>query len=67
MNNEEIEEELNFNKNKREDYEKLMQESSTNKDGYWDSNSPFLRIFLLVLGVIIVVGSLYYIITFMNK
>ena len=66
MNNED-KEELDFNKNKREDYEKLMKESSTNKDDYWDSNNPILRVFLLVLGIIIVIGAIYYIIAFMNK
>ena len=57
--------ELDFNKTNREDYEKLMKESSTNRDGYWDSNNPFVKIFLLGLGVVIILGALYYIMSFM--
>ena len=59
--------ELEFNKNNREYSEKLMEESSTNKDGYWDSNNLFVRILLLALGVIIVIGSAYYIFTYLTQ
>ncbi len=57
--------ELDFNKANREASEKLMEEASTNKDGYWDSNNLFVRILLLVLGIIIVVGAIYYIVMYM--
>lgn len=60
-------EELEFNKNKRENFEKLMEDSSTDKDVYWDKNNPFVKLILLVLAVIIVVGAAYYIITYMNS
>ena len=53
-------EELEFNKRKREDYENLMKESSTNLDGYWDKNNPFVKILLLILAGIIVFGVVYY-------
>ncbi len=49
--------ELEVNKKNREDYENLMQESSTNLDGFWDSNNIFVKIILLVLLLIIIVGS----------
>ncbi len=58
--------ELEFNKNKREGYEQLMKDSSTNLDGYWDRKNPFVVIFLLILFIIIVVGAGYYIITYYN-
>lgn len=56
--------ELEVNKKNREDYEKLMQDSSTNLDGYWDSNNVFVRIILLVLAAIIVFGVIYYAIAY---
>ena len=56
-NDENQKEELEFNKRNREDYEKLMEESSTNLDGYWDKNNIFVKLFLLVLLIIIVGGS----------
>lgn len=50
--------ELEINREKREEYEKLMEESSTQLDGYWDKNNWFVRILLLALLGIIVVGSI---------
>ncbi len=58
--------ELEFNKNKREGYEQLMKDSSTQLDGYWDRKNPFVVLFLLILFVFIVVGAGYYIITYYN-
>ena len=46
MNNNTNNQELEFNKNKREDYEQLMRESSTKTDGYWDKNNPIVKIIL---------------------
>ena len=54
--------ELEFNKKNREEYEQLMEESSTKLDGYYDKNNWVVRIILLVLFIIIVVGS-YWIIS----
>ncbi len=51
-------EELEFNRKHREEFEQLMEESSTNLDGYWDKNNWFVRILLLGLLVIIVVGCI---------
>lgn len=59
--------ELDFNKQKREDYEGLMKESSTQLDGYWDSRNPMVKILLLVLAVIIIAGSAYYIMTYLGS
>lgn len=56
--------ELEFNKNKREDYEELMKKSSTQLDGYWDKNNIFVRLLLLILGVIIIIGVAYYVTTY---
>ena len=68
MNQDNQNNELEVNKKNREDYEKLMKDSSTNLDGFWDSNNLFVKIFLLVLLVIIVGGSLFVFLKyFINK
>ena len=59
--------ELEVNKKNREDFENLMQESSTKKDMYWDSNNPAVRIVLLIVGAIILVGSAYIIYKYINR
>ena len=59
MNQDNQNDELEVNKKNREDYEQLMKDSSTNLDGFWDSNNLFVKIFLLVLLVIIVGGSFF--------
>ena len=64
--NSEENEELEFNKANREASEKLMEEASVNKDGYWDSNNTFVRVLLIGLGIIIVVGATYYILKYMG-
>lgn len=67
MNNEENKEELEFNKKNREDFEDLMEKSSTNKDGYWDSNNIFVRGALALIGLVIVVGAAYIIYKYLNR
>lgn len=57
--------ELEFNKKHRESYETLMKESSTQLDGYWDSKNPFVKLFLLGLGVVVILGVVYYVMTYM--
>ena len=59
-------EELEFNKANREASEKLMEDASVNKDGYWDSNNTFVRVLLIGLGIIIVVGATYYILKYIG-
>lgn len=56
--------ELAFNKKHREDYETLMDESSTKLDGYWDSKNVFVKLLLFILGIIIVLGCVYYFMTY---
>lgn len=58
MNNENNE--LEINKQKREEFENLMKDSSTQTEGYWDKNNLFVRLVLLILGIIIVLGVVYY-------
>ena len=58
--------ELEFNKKNRENYEKLMSDSSTQLDGYWDSKNPFVKLFLLGLLAFIVLGVIYYVMTFIG-
>ncbi len=52
--------ELDVNKKKREEYEQLMKDSSTNLDGYWDKNNIFVRVLLLCLAAIVILGVIYY-------
>lgn len=59
--------ELEVNKKNREDFENLMQESSSKRDAYWDSNNPAVRIVLLIIGTIIILGSAYFIFKFINR
>ena len=49
-------EELEFNRQHRENYEQLMKESSTQLDGYWDKDNVFVKIILFGLFLVIVVG-----------
>lgn len=58
--------ELEFNKKNRQDYEQLMKDSSTNLDGYWDKNNPFVKIFLFILGIIIIFGVVFYLFMYIN-
>lgn len=50
--------ELDINRKNREGYEQLMKESSTQLDGYWDINNPFVKAVLIGLLVIIAIGSI---------
>jgi len=59
--------ELEFNKKNREDYENLMEESSSKKDMYWDKNNPIVKILLGFVGIIILVGVSYYVIKFILR
>lgn len=59
--------ELEVNKKNREDFETLMQESSTKKDAYWDSNNPAVKIVLLIIGTIIIVGSAYFVFKYISR
>ena len=50
--------ELDINRKNREGYEQLMKESSTQLDGYWDINNPFVKALLVGLLVVIAIGSI---------
>ena len=65
MNNEN--QELEVNKQKREEYEQLMKDSSTQLDGYYDKKNPFVKLLLLVLAVIIILGVVYYGLAYFGK
>ncbi len=56
--------ELEVNKEKREEYEKLMQDSSTQLEGYYDKKNPFVILLLLILGSIIILGVIYYVVAY---
>ena len=53
--------ELEVNKNNREKFKDIMDNASVKYDTYWDLNNPFVKITLIVLGVIIAIGIVYYI------
>lgn len=54
-------------KNKSE-YQSVMTNAAVKKDEYFDINNKFVKITLLVLGIIIVVGVAYYLMLwFTNK
>ena len=38
-----------------------MEEASVNRDDYWDKNNPFVKLVLLILGIIIIAGVVYYV------
>lgn len=59
--------ELDVNKKNREDYENLIRESSTKKDAYWDSNNPIVKLFLLIVGIIIIVGVAYFMYRYISR
>lgn len=49
---------LDVNRKNREDYEQLMQESSTKLDDYWEKDNIFVKILMVVLLIAIIIGSL---------
>ena len=59
--------ELDVNRKNRENYEKLMEASSTKTDDYWDRDNIFIKIVLGILGIIIVIGVIYYVTTYLGS
>ena len=49
------------NKNEKE-FSNLMEHARKNYDNYWDKNNVFLRIFMLLLGLFIIGGTIYFIV-----
>lgn len=60
-----VTEEVDVNRKNREDYEKIIEESKTNLDSYYDKNNIFVKLLMLGLLVFIVIGVIYYIMLFM--
>ena len=60
-------EELEFNKKNREDFENLMDESSTNLDNYYDKKNPIVQVFLFVIGIFILIGIAYYVLLYLSN
>ncbi len=50
---------VEVNKKNVEEYNKLMNEASSNKDIYYDKKNPVIKLILLVLGIIIVLGAFF--------
>ena len=58
-------EELEINRKNREAYEKLMEDSKTNLDSYYDKNNIYVKLILLLLFVFIICGLVYYILLYL--
>lgn len=58
--------ELTVNKNNQEKFKDIMDNASMTYDSYWDFNNPVIRFILIVLGVIIVVGIIYYVVGWLS-
>lgn len=67
VNEEASQEELLINKKNRENYEQLMKDSSTQLDGFWDRDNPFVVVILLILLAIIVIGSAIVIFSYLSS
>ena len=59
--------EVDVNRKNREDYEKIIEESKTNLDSYYDKNNIFVKLLMLALLVFIVMGVIYYIMLFITN
>ncbi len=57
---------LEVNKKNKETFDDLMGNVSAQKDDYWDLNNPVIKIVLIVLFVIIIIGLIYYIVSWFN-
>ena len=51
--------EVEANKKNAEYYQKLMDEAGSKKTDYYDKNDAVMKIIFLVLGIIIVVGTVF--------
>ncbi len=52
-------EDVETNRKNQEYYDKLMKDSGSKKGEYFDRNDLTVKLILLVLGIIIVVGTIY--------
>lgn len=50
------------NEKNNQEFQNLMEHSQRKYDNYWDINNPIIRIILIILFLIAVIGSAYYII-----
>lgn len=57
---------LDVNKKNSEELDKIMTNASKKYDDYFDKKNPIVKAILIALGVIIVLGGVYYIIVGLN-
>ena len=50
---------VEVNKKNQEEYNKLMNEASSDKDLYYDRKNPVIKLILLVLAIIIILGVFF--------
>lgn len=55
--------ELDVNKKNSEEFERLMDNAANKHDSYWDKGNPVVKVILWLLLIFIVLGTLYYIIS----
>ena len=60
-----LDESLEFNRINAEKYSDIINRNRYNTDDYWDINDPFVRGILGVLFFVGLIGSIYYIITWL--
>lgn len=58
---------LEINQKNQQAYEKLVKESKTNLDSYYDKNNVFMRLVRLALLVFIIVGVAYYFLLWLSR
>lgn len=54
---------LDVNSKNSAEFDRLMENASTNYDSYWDKNNPLVKAIMIILFIIIVIGVAYYIIS----
>ena len=61
-----INNEVEINKENEEAYNNLIQNAKPKDNGDWDINSPVIKVILAVLGIIIVIGLIFYFVLFLK-
>lgn len=61
-----LDNDLEVNRQNEEQYNSLIEHSRQKDDAYWDRNNPVIKVILTLLLIIAVVGTLYYVILWLN-
>ena len=66
LENNDLDQDIDVNRENEEFYNNLIEDSRRKTDGYWDRNNPVIKGLLIVLLMIGVVGFIYYLIVLLN-